>query len=273
MKEYFYESEFVKDKLYEDKRISGRGLLDYRDLTIETGFIKNANGSAIVTLGKTKVIAGVKMMPEKPYPDNPDEGSISVNIELSPMSDPNFSTGPPNENSIEVARVVDRCVRESKAIDFKSLCIKEGEFVWMIYIDLYLINNDGDMYDACSIAALSALKDAKFPELGENCTIVKDSLSTKGIDLKASPLLVTFYKIGDKMILDADVVEESATDARLSIGVIEGSKLVAMQKGLDGSFTFDEVRTAVKIAISKHKELVAKVNSITKKDVSKKEKR
>lgn len=273
MKSYFYESEFVKDKLSEDKRISGRGLLDYRDLHIETGFLKNADGSACVTLGKTKVIAGVKILPGIPYPDSPDEGSISVNIELSPMSDPNLNSGPPSEDSIEVARVVDRCIRESKAIDFKKLCIKEGESIWTIFIDLYLVNNDGNVLDASSIASLVALKDAKFPKLDEKNKILKDGVSDKTIELRNNPLLFTFYKIGDKMVLDADIIEMGATDARLSIGVTEEKNLVAMQKGLDGSLTFDEVKFAVKTSIAKHKELFAKINASIKKDVSKKEKR
>lgn len=273
MKGYFYESEFVKDKLSEDKRMSGRGLLEYRDLHIETGFLKNADGSAMVTLGKTKVVAGVKILPGVPYPDSPDEGSISVNIELSPMSDPNLGTGPPDEDSIEVARVVDRCIRESKAIDFKTLCIKEGEFVWTIFVDLYLVNNDGNVLDASSIAVLTSLKDAKFPKLDKEFKIVKDVVGDENINLKNNPLLFTFYKIGDKMILDADIVEIGATDARLSIGVTEEKKLVAMQKGLDGSLTFDEVKFSVKTSIAKHKELFAKINSVIKKDISKREKR
>lgn len=273
MKDYFYESEFVKEELQNDKRLSKRGLCEYRNFAIETGVVKNADGSAILTLGKTKVIAGVKILPGAPYPDMPDEGSISVNVELSAMSDPNFNAGPPNEDSIEISRVVDRAIRESKTLDFKTLCIRPGEFVWVVFIDIYIINNDGNLFDACEIAALTALKNAKFPVLDENCAVLKNQTSDKGLEFANNPLLFTFSKIGDKIILDTDIVEESATEARFSVAVTEEKKIVACQKGLDGSFTIDEIKFCVKTALSKHKESFAKINDAIKVNIVKKEKR
>jgi exosome complex component RRP42 len=73
MKGYTYEAELVKQSILENKRVSKRGLLDSRDITLELNTLQNADGSAILSLGKTKVIAGVKILPDKPYPDTPDE--------------------------------------------------------------------------------------------------------------------------------------------------------------------------------------------------------
>ncbi len=103
------------------KRIDGRTLTDYREFTIEQGVIEKAEGSARVFLGKTQILVGVKVETGEPFPDTPNEGVMTVNAELVPLASPTYETGPPDETSIELARIVDRGIRESKAIDTEKL--------------------------------------------------------------------------------------------------------------------------------------------------------
>src|SRR3989338_935564 len=99
--------------LESDKRLDGRKPLEYRKpLKVEYGFTKTAEGSAKVTLGETEVIVGIKMEVGEPYPDTPDQGTIIVGAELLPLSNPEFELGPPGIQAIELARVVDRGIRE-----------------------------------------------------------------------------------------------------------------------------------------------------------------
>ena len=137
-----FDISYINSLLNQDHRIDMRKLDEYRKVKVELGISKNAEGSAKVTLGETVVLAGVKLDVGEPFPDNPDEGSIIVNTELSPIASPDFELGPPDAQSIELARVVDRGIRESNAIDFKKLCIKEGEKAWTVFIDLYSFNDD-----------------------------------------------------------------------------------------------------------------------------------
>src|SRR3989339_2224492 len=147
-----------------DTRLDGRKFTEYRKpFKVETGFTNTAEGSARVILGKTEVLAGVKMEIMEPYPDTQDEGSIMVGAELLPLSSPEFELGPPGIQAIELARVVDRGIRESKALDFKKLCIEKGEKIWMVIIDICPINDAGNLFDAASLAALAALKDTRYP--------------------------------------------------------------------------------------------------------------
>jgi exosome complex component RRP42 len=118
------EQKTIVDLITKGKRLDERGPLDYRPLIITLGIIEKANGSAQVYLGKTKVVAGIKVEQGTPFPDTPNEGILTVNSEFVPMASPTFEAGPPDENSIELARVVDRGIRESKAIDLKKLCIE-----------------------------------------------------------------------------------------------------------------------------------------------------
>ena len=88
---------------------------------------------------------------------------MTVNAELVPLAAPNFEPGPPDENSIELARIVDRGIRESKAIDTAKLCIEPGKKVFVVFVDVYVLNHDGNLIDAAALAAVSALMNTKMP--------------------------------------------------------------------------------------------------------------
>src|SRR3990172_5444057 len=138
-----------------DKRIDHRKFNQYRDISVETNVITSAEGSARVRIGNTEVIAGIKIDVGTPFKDTPDEGVLMVAGEFVPLASEDFESGPPGEDAIELSRVVDRAIRESKCVDFEKLCIKEGEKVWMIYVDIDVIDDCGNLIDACSLAALS----------------------------------------------------------------------------------------------------------------------
>jgi len=234
-------------------RYDGRKLDEYREITVEYGAVANAEGSARVKIGKTEVIAGVKMIVDKPYPDKPGEGSIMVGAELLPLSNPEFEPGPPGTQAIELARIIDRGIRESKAVSFKKLCIKKGEKCWMVFIDVYTINDDGNLIDAGALATLAALNGARFHKL-EDDKINYNEYSNDKIKLEVVPITCTFGKINGKIILDPNSKEEKVLDARLSIATSNG-KIYALQKGGDKGFTMEEINHMIDTAIHKEKEL------------------
>ena len=101
-------------------RLDGRKLTEYRKpITVEYGVVKTAEGSARVKIGETDVMVGVKLEVGEPYPDTPNEGTIIVGAELLALSNPEFEPGPPGIQAIELARVVDRGIRESIASCFE----------------------------------------------------------------------------------------------------------------------------------------------------------
>ena len=235
-----YDISKVVDLARQGKRLDGRGLEDARPFTLEMGKCENAEASARITRGETEVLAGIKISVDKPYPDNPDEGAISVGAELLPLAHSEYEAGAPSFDEIEVARVVDRGIRESKAIDFTKLCIKEGEACLIAFMDFYAINADGNLFDAGSIAGLACFMTAKLPKLDEKNRIIKHEYNGT-IALKNHPLLTTFVKVGGKIMVDPSYLEEKAAEARYSVATTEEGNMVAMQKGLQGSFTIDEV--------------------------------
>lgn len=231
-------------------RLDGRKLEQSRDVSVEYGISPNsADGSARVKIGDTEVIAGVKLDLGTPYPDKPNEGSIMVNVELLPASSPKFETGPPAIDAIELSRVTDRGIRECHAIDFKKLCIVEGEKVWMVFIDIYPINADGNLFDACALAALAALKDAKFPKYDEEKGVVNYEEKTETpVPLDRQPIGATIFRVGGQYIVDPTQQEEDAADARLSVTFTEKGTICSMQKGLEGPFKPEDLNKIFEIA-------------------------
>lgn len=258
----------IKDYLESGKRFDGRKPLDHREITIETGVSKNSEGSARVRFGKTEIIAGVKLGAGEPYPDHDDEGTMMVTLELLPLSSSEFEYGPPKINAIEMARIIDRGIRESKMIDFKKLCIKKGENVWTVFIDLYSINDDGNLLDAGCLAAVAALLDAKMPKYDEKEEkVVYGELTSKNVPLtKNIPLTFTFHKIGKHLVLDPSLEEEAASECRLSLAISsDGKELIinAMQKGGETTISQEEILKIVESAEKKYadfeKEVMGKI--------------
>jgi len=240
-------------------RPDGRKLGEYREVSVEYGASETAEGSARVRIGGTEVIAGVKLGLERPYPDRPNEGNLMVNAELLAMSNPEFEPGPPSMFGVELARVIDRGIRESKAIDVKQLCVEPGEKAWSVLIDICTMNDEGNLLDAAGLAAVAALQDAVFPAMNEDGTVDYDTKTDKKLPIVRAPIPVTVLKVGDHFIVDPLPMEEEFAGARLTVAVTEKDTIAALQKGGEVPLTIDQVDEIAKMAIEKAKELRKKL--------------
>jgi len=250
----FFNGKKIASFLEKGKRFDERGLLDFRKIEIEESVVKKAEGSAKVKIGNTEVIAGVKLNLMEPYTDSPDKGTMMVTAELTPLSNPDFEPGPPKERAIELARIVDRGIRESGIINFKELCLKKGELVWCVFIDIYSLNDDGNLLDASALAAVFALKNAVFPKL-KGDKVVFGELTNKKLPLsKDLPISITFHKIGKVIILDPSLAEEEASEARFTVALTPNN-IHAIQKGGKETLTLDEIQEILDLASEKAKEL------------------
>jgi exosome complex component RRP42 len=246
----------ILELLANGKRVDERELTDYRKIELDSGVIERAEGSARVRLGKTDVMVGIKISTGAPFADVPEKGVLTVNAELVPLASPSFEPGPPGEEAVELARVVDRGIRESKAIDLEKLCVESGKLVFVVFVDVYVLNYGGNLIDASTMAALAALVNTKmFKYTVEDGEIVKKPGYTP-LPIVNYPISVTFAKIGDKLVLDAGLDEEEVMDARLTMTMDKDGKICAIQKGGgSGYFTKEEILEAAKIALEKTEEL------------------
>ncbi|MCS7130011.1 MAG: exosome complex protein Rrp42 [Archaeoglobaceae archaeon] len=250
--------DYVLSKLKEGERIDGRKFDEFRKVEAKVGVIEKAEGSALVKLGNTQVVVGIKMQPGEPFPDTPDKGIIIVNAELVPLASPTFEPGPPDETSVELARVVDRGIRESEAVDLSKLCIEAGKKVWIVFVDIHALDDDGNLLDASAIASILALMNTKVPAsrfgLGEDYELPINDV----------PISVTSLVVGDKFLVDPSRDELSVGNTTLTVTVDRNENIVAMQKSgdylLSESMLEEILETSIKVAKNLREDLLKQIS-------------
>ncbi len=239
------EKDYILSNLKKEERIDNRGLWEYREFKINGDLIASAQGSADVSLGDTRIITGLKYDVGAPFPDLPDEGVCTVMAELLPIASPLFERGPPDQQSIELARVVDRGIRHADCVQTKKLCIKEKEAVYILFVDMYVINYAGNLIDAGGVSALTTLISAHIPEGIWNEEKHETEWTGKyyyGQDLvNELPFVLTYGKIEDIIFLDPSLPEELVCDGKISISVTE-NKITSIQKSGAVTFSIDEIK-------------------------------
>ncbi|NHJ12473.1 MAG: exosome complex protein Rrp42 [Candidatus Thorarchaeota archaeon] len=257
---------YIADLLKKGDRVDGRKFDEYRLLEIEPNPVAaKAEGSAIVKLGGTSVVAGVKVLTGEPYPDTADEGVVMVTAELAPIASPLFELGPPKEDAIELARVVDRGVRESGTVDVKKLCIEEGKKVYMVFADVYPLEYDGNLIDASSIAVNAALLTTRFPEMKVEDDELVETGKTLELPLSNMAIEHTVSKIADYVVIDPILKEEMVQDCRLTMAVDKDDKFTALQKGGgSGPISIELIDQAMGMALDRAKDIREAIHEAVK---------
>ncbi|MER5174949.1 MAG: exosome complex protein Rrp42 [Candidatus Nitrosocosmicus sp.] len=250
------------EALSRGKRLDGRNFDSYRDLEIEVGIIDKANGSAKVKLGNTEVLAGVKVETGEPFEGLENKGALIMSAEVLPTASSHVEPGPPDEEAIELSRVVDRGVRESKMLDLDKLALIPGKIVYTIFVDCSIINSDGNLLDATSYAVVSALLTCKLPVYEVQNDKVVDTGKIMPPPITTIPISVTAVRIGDSVLLDPTMEEEACMDARITITTQSDGDLVALQKGFTGPFAINQVLQSVDIARIKGEEIRSKIKGL-----------
>jgi len=252
------------DSISKGKRLDGRDLDGIRPIEIEFDIIKKANGSAKVKLGNTEVVAGVKVETGEPFEGLENKGALILSAEVLPTASPYSEPGPPDEETVELARVVDRGVRESQMVDLDKLVLIPGKIVYTIFVDCSIINTDGNLFDATSYAVVSALISSKLPIFEIQDGKVVDTGNKRDPPITTMPISITAVRIGDAVILDPTSEEEACMDARITITTNSNGHYTALQKGSTGAFTVEQIKKAADIARIKGEEIRNKLKELPK---------
>lgn len=252
------------ESISKGKRLDGRDLDQIRPIEIEVGLIKKANGSARVKLGNTEVVAGVKVETGEPFEGLENKGALILSAEVLPTASPYIEPGPPDEETVELARVVDRGIRESEMLDLTKLVLISGEIVYVIFVDCSVINADGNLFDATSYAVVSALVDSKLPVFEIRDRKVVDTGEKQNPPITTLPVSITAVRIGDSIILDPTAEEEACMDSRITITTNSDHNFAAIQKGSTGAFTVEQLKRAAATARIKGEEIRVKIMELTK---------
>ena len=125
-------------------------------------------GNCVITVGKTdgdsnecqtKAHCAVTSMLKAPL-GRAAEGSLRVHVKMSPMAHP---TDAPvekrrdNETCANLAKMIEKCFRDARALDLESLCVSAGRYAWHLRLDVTILNHGGDLPLAASVGANCAL--------------------------------------------------------------------------------------------------------------------
>uniref|UniRef100_A0A8B9JBD0 Exosome complex component RRP45 n=1 Tax=Astyanax mexicanus TaxID=7994 RepID=A0A8B9JBD0_ASTMX len=253
----------------EESRLDGRQTYDYRNIRITFG---TDYGCCTVSLGKTRVLAQVSCELVPPKDSRPTEGIVFFNLELSPMASPAFQPNRQSELLVTLNRQLERCLRNSKCIDTESLCVVSGEKVWQIRVDVHVLNHDGNLMDAASIAAISALSHFRRPDVaiqGRDITIFSpEERDPVALSIYHMPICVSFafFQQGTYLLVDPCEKEEQVTDGLLVIAMNKHREICSIQSSGGIMLLKDQVLRCSKIASVKVSEITDLINKALEND-------
>ncbi|RHZ76486.1 hypothetical protein Glove_197g88 [Diversispora epigaea] len=245
------ELDYIIRGVDDNLRADGRGRLDYREVILETGLIFQANGSARCRLSKgTDVLVGVKVEIGSIEIDGTDEevaavkakrGRVVCNVECSPIASQQFAGRGADDINNELTQLVDRVLNGPQGgLNLEKLCIIPGEECWVVYIDALVLDYGGNILDLIFMTIRAALYNTRVPktviEEDKEVEISDDVEEWERIEgWELVPISITLNKIGTRHIVDATVLEELATKAKLSVMVNKNGKICGIQKIGGGS--------------------------------------
>ncbi|XP_005090783.1 exosome complex component RRP43 [Aplysia californica] len=252
--------EYYRAFLEKEVRPDDRELGEFRPTVLNIGCVSTAEGSSLVKLGNTTVMCGIKAEVAEPRYGRPTEGYIVPNVELSPLSSPNFRPGPPPEQAQVLSQNMVDFLDTSQCIKLDSLCISSGKLVWVLYIDLVCLDYDGNVMDACTLALMAALKNTSLPvvTVDEDTGDVKTHLSThSSLSVDSCPVSTTFI-VFDNTVLLVDPTREEELLATGAVTVVtEGDNLCSVYKPGGSPLTDEQVEMCVERAFVRGKEATA----------------
>ncbi|KAF8410851.1 hypothetical protein HHK36_003388 [Tetracentron sinense] len=268
------ERHFIQGGIAQDLRSDGRKRLNYRPISVETGVIPHANGSARVRIGATDVIASVKAELGKPSPLQPDKGKVAIYVDCSPTAAPAFEGRGGEELSTELSVALQRCLLGGKSgagagINLSSLSVVEGKICWDLYIDGLVVSSDGNLLDALGAAIKAALSNTGIPKVNVAASAYADEQPEYDIsdeeflqfDTSGVPVIITLTKVGRHYIVDASSEEESQMSSALSISINRHGHICGLTKrggaGLDPSVILNMISVAKHVS----EELMNKLDS------------
>ncbi|XP_029355975.1 exosome complex component RRP45 [Echeneis naucrates] len=263
------ERDFLLKAFEEKKRLDGRQTYDYRKIKITFG---TDYGCCFVDLGKTRVMAQVSCELVAPKDNRPNEGILFFNIELSPMASPVFEQGRQSELSVKLNRQLERCLRNSKCIDTESLCVVSGEKVWQIRVDVHTLNHDGNLMDAASIAAITALCHFRRPDVaiqGDDVTVYgPEERDPIPLSIYHMPISVSFsfFQQGTYLLVDPCEREERVMDGLLMIAMNKHREICSIQSSGGIMLLRDQVMRCSKIASVKVSEITDLISKALEND-------
>lgn len=220
------------------RRVDGRLPEELRPLEMEVGVLKNADGSAYVAYGNTRVIAAV-YGPREAFPKHismPDRTVIRTRYHMLPFSTSERKSPAPTRREIELSKVIREALESTIFVELYPRTT--------IDIFIEVLQADGGTRTAGLTAASLALADAGIP--------MRDLIAA-----------VAVGKVDGRIVLDINEVEDEHGEADMPIAMLPSfNEIVLLQ--LNGVLTEEEFREAVKLGIKGIQAIYSKMREALK---------
>ncbi|OAX36890.1 hypothetical protein K503DRAFT_850676 [Rhizopogon vinicolor AM-OR11-026] len=222
-----YLERFTAEKFRPD----GRTFDEWRKVSVNVGSISTADGSALVRMGDTTVVCGVKAEVAEPDLDLPEQGFLVPNLDLPAICSPKFKPGPPTEEAQVLSDRLNEALVTSGVLSLSSLCIHPGKAVWTLYVDSTCINYDGNAFDATLLAMLAALRNTTLPKATYDEETGRTTCSRKNrspLQLERHFASTSFGVLETSHVLsDPTAFEEPLMDVALTVIVDDHGQLIS----------------------------------------------
>ncbi len=230
-----------KPKLLRDdgRRLDGRAYDELRPIRMEVGILNNANGSALVEYGKTRVLAAVygPREPQQKHLAIPYRAILRCRYHMAPFSTHERKSPAPSRREVELSKVI----REA----LEPVVMTEAFPRTSIDIFIEVLNADGGTRTASVTAASLALADAGIP--------MKDLVAG-----------VAVGKIEGVLVLDIDEVEDMYGEADMPVAAAPSLGMITLLQ-LNGVLTYDEFKKALDLALKGIRQIYEMQREVLKK--------
>lgn len=122
-----------------------------------------SEGSGVCRIGETSVLAAIKTEVGTPGATTSDSGRATVTVTSSPLAGSRYQIGRANDEIVLIGQTLQQLLDQTHAIDLTQLCVLNGQTCFVLYIDVVILSDDGNLYDACVGAMMAALQSCLFP--------------------------------------------------------------------------------------------------------------
>ena len=203
----------------DSERSYGRSPQELRPTTIEPGFVRTAAGSALISVGETRVICTASVQESVPrWMAGSGRGWVTAEYGMLPAStgerkQRDVSKGRADGRTVEIQRLIGRSLRV--VVDFHAL----GER--SIYVDCDVLQADGGTRCASITGGLVALRLA--------CDRLVADGKLKGSPLTGSVAAVSCGMVDGRALLDLDYSEDSTAEVDANVVMTGDGGLVEVQ--------------------------------------------
>eukprot|EP00750_Incisomonas_marina_P026753 INCI5942.3.p2 GENE.INCI5942.3~~INCI5942.3.p2 ORF type:complete len:293 (+),score=58.12 INCI5942.3:740-1618(+) len=251
-----------------------RQLLEYRDIKISTGSVATADASALVRLGDSAVLCGIKLEVKAPEHNTPEAGEVDIKVQAWPLCSPSAKIGAASEEALRLGQSLFRVITTHGMVDLGQLCIAKGRAVWVLRCDVMVLDDSGNLQDAALLAVVAALRTLRIPghriaeavavdgasrnSGGEGATVELTGEPGQLLEIANTPLSCSFAVFDKQVIVDPTHKEEEVADGQVTITRLADSRLCSVYK--PGGLGLTAAQLA--FCLKQSKQILAKMHAL-----------